>query len=178
MKKTIQLSDGSTETMEGTAEEIAAYEKAKREQANESAKPKKRVLLKEEELRALIAEELAKHVPATITVYPHIACTCPICVPCKPYFSRPLIQPWIDPYIEPVCPPVWIGSPVPGTTVTLDSTENLTITSTNEPVNIQFGGAGSSVTIVGTTCIGTGKDVTLTSVVSDPAGTFLSIQNN
>lgn len=121
MKKTITLSDGSTETMEGTAEEIAAYEKAKREQANESAKPKKRVLLKEEELRAMIAEELAKR--PVYQFHSH----CIGCSICRPYTAQPI---WIEPqpWIEPLCPPIYIGGPGEGVTVTWDGKGQLPIT--------------------------------------------------
>lgn len=61
MKKTITLPDGQTEVIEGTAEEVAQYERAKREEANESKRSKKKVLLTEEKVREIVKEELLAH---------------------------------------------------------------------------------------------------------------------
>ena len=120
MKKTITLPNGQTEVVEGTAEEIAAYEKAKRESANESPKSKKK-LLTEEEVRAIAKEEAAKVAP----VIHHGVCTCPICCPFKPYWAKPYCQheypqgPWLS-VLPPNC--IKCGEPAAGgVTVTLTS---------------------------------------------------------
>lgn len=119
MKKTIIHPDKSEEVIEGTAEEIAAYEKAKREQANESPKPSKRKLLTEETMRAIAREEAAK-VPQVVRYEFHSHCVgCAKCQPQYPYpwYTQPI---WIG-TPDPLVP--YIGDPPPGTyTVTSDKT--------------------------------------------------------
>lgn len=53
MKKTIQKPDGTTETVEGTPEEIAEYERKLRGEVQEAPKPKGPGLLTEEMLKFL-----------------------------------------------------------------------------------------------------------------------------
>jgi hypothetical protein len=123
MKKTITHPDKSEEVIEGTADEIAQYEKAKREQANESPKPsKKKILLTEEVVRAIAREEAAKQVqPVRYEFHSHcIGCT--KCQPISPYpwYTQPI---WIG-TPDPLVP--YIGDPIPGSsgiiTVTSDGT--------------------------------------------------------
>jgi hypothetical protein len=103
MKKTITSPDGSIEVVEGTAEEIAAYEKAKKhDTANESPAPKskRKILLTEEQkeqFRQLMREEVSKQ-PVRYEFHSHCI-GCSKCQPINPY-------PW---YTQ----PIWIGTPDP-----------------------------------------------------------------
>jgi hypothetical protein len=141
MKKTIQNKDGSTEVVEGTAEEIAAYEKAKaKERANESPKPKRKIL-NEETVRQIAKEEAAKVAP--IVIHGHGVCTCPICCPFKPYFTLETCQheypsPWLG-VVPPNCKKCGMPASMP------------TITWCSDRVDIGVGVEAPSVVIGGTT---------------------------
>jgi hypothetical protein len=111
MKKTVTLPDGSTEVVEGTAEEIAAYEKAKKhDTANESPKSKKKILLTEEKVREIAKEEAAKQ-PHTHFCFGSHHCSGCKCFeyPKYPWYTQPI---WIG-TPDPLIP--YLGDPLPGT---------------------------------------------------------------
>ena len=114
MKKTITLPDGSVEVVEGTAEEIASYEKArKHDTANESPAPKskRKIHLTEEQkeqFRQLMRDEIQKQ-----PVRYEFHSMCVGCVVCQPWrYTHPIwiapVQPWIDPILP------YVGDPLPG----------------------------------------------------------------
>jgi hypothetical protein len=99
MKKVTERPDGTKETIEGTPEEISAWEEAERKRGErvsdvkEDGKKKgKRVLLSEEDMRRIVAEEIAK-MPK--------GCSCT-----HWHFDHQKLEPVSVPS------PIWIGDPV------------------------------------------------------------------
>jgi hypothetical protein len=89
MKKIVTHADGRKEEIEGSPEEIAAYER----QVSESKKPEtNRRILTEEEVRAIAREEACKAIPQQVMPY-GLDWT----VPYQLYNPNPL-RPWIDCY--------------------------------------------------------------------------------
>lgn len=110
MKKSITRPDGSVEVVEGTAEEIAEYERKVAEKDTSVVKEnkgKRKILL--EEIRTMIAEEIKK-VPTTH--FHFSSCGCKQREPLLPIYPE-----------FPGDPPIWI-----------------TTTSTGEKTEIKVGG--------------------------------------
>lgn len=95
MKKQITRPDGTVEVVEGTAEELAEYERNLQEAPKKKSGGSKKRLLNEETLRAMIAEEVKK-IPTT---HFHFGgchhCNPPVILP-SPIWIEP--QPYIEPY--------------------------------------------------------------------------------
>ena len=70
MKKTITKPDGTTEVVEGTAEEIAEYERKVRQEPIREAPPKKKDILKGKSLQELL-EEMQKAAPVIPQFIPY-----------------------------------------------------------------------------------------------------------
>jgi hypothetical protein len=89
--------DGSKE-LEGTAEELAEFEKRRRGEVKEDKKDKKKVLLKDtqdfgELIGKIVSDQLDKR-QIKIVNLPH---TCPITLPARTN-PHETIEPWIVPY--------------------------------------------------------------------------------
>lgn len=119
MKKQITHPDGKVEVVEGTAEELAEYERKLQEQGSPKKGGKKRVLLNEDELRAMIAEELKK-VPQNHYHFTSCGCQC----------HQPAILP----------SPIWIGpvNPEPLPWYTITSTSKIEIPNADVPATSGF----------------------------------------
>lgn len=106
MKKTIQKPDGTTETVEGTAEEIAEYERKLRGEVVEAPKPQGPGLLTDELKRLL---EGVRKIEPMLPAYPRIehAPTCQIVQAQNGWWS-------VNP---PYCTCGLIAYPIPGGTV-------------------------------------------------------------
>lgn len=104
MKKTFTKPDGTTETIEGTPEELAAYEKKLREEdIKEERKNKKRLLTEEQlaQVRKMIDEALLARPPNTIIINPIQT------APALP--SYPIDPPNFNPWIYPLSPFITYG---------------------------------------------------------------------
>ena len=124
MKKTVTNPDGSTEVVEGTAEEIAEYERKRKTEGAAPAPTKKRRVLNEETVRAIAKEEAEKARP--VIIQHHGICTCPVCCPWKPI--------WIIPdVLQPPLPLPYVGDPLPL------NPPWITITTTSDKVEIPNG---------------------------------------
>lgn len=122
MKKTITRPDGTKEELEGTAEELAELERKSNDgkPLNERETSNRRIL-NEEDVKRLVAEELAKR-PATI----HL-CGCG----CHHYGPTWI---WRDPYnVNPTIVPLTVTTdktlPLPGSdfTITFDDSRRNTV---------------------------------------------------
>lgn len=149
MKKTITLPDGSQEVVEGTAEEIAAYERAKKQEPQtESPKSKKKILLTEEQIeqfRQLMKEEIQKQ---PVRYEFHSLCVgCAVCQPWR--YTHPI---WIAP-VQPQYPyQPYIGDPLPGTyTWTSDKVDLQPMLDAGIKPSVVAGGIGE-LPVFGTYC--------------------------
>lgn len=96
MKKIIVNPDGSTETIEGTAEELAEYvKKIQAEDFREAHKRPKRKILNEEDVQKMIDADRQKH--ATKVEIHHLCVGCSVCQPHRFY---PIWIAPIQPYVQ------------------------------------------------------------------------------